>query len=93
MGLQMGFLTEPPTALITLEGFLSSVNCLVAPELLVGQELLGTETAGFVVFSLVMSPLVVITHSFSVKRLTTLRTHELLQVQVTFHMGFVGVFP
>ena len=93
MGLQVGFPPEPSTALITLERLLSCVSSLVAAELLIRYELLRTETASFGVSISVVSLLVLVSHSLSVEPLTALRTHELLQVQMRFHMGLEGIFP
>ena len=93
MGQKVGLPTEPPTALITLVRLLPSVSSLVAAELIIGQELLPTETASFIVLTLVMSLLVTVTYSLSIKPLATLGTHKLLQVQMRFHMDLVGVFP
>ena len=94
VGQKVEFLLEPPTALITLEGLLPRVSSQVAPELLVGQELLRTETTGvFGVFSPIMSLLMTVTYSFSIEPFAALGTHELLQVQMRFHVGLVGIFP
>ena len=62
-------------------------------ELIVIQELLPTETTSFLVQFFVMTLLVIVAHSPPIKPLATLGTHELLQVQVRFHMALVRVFP
>ena len=93
VGQQVGFPGESPTALITLERLFSSVSSLVEPDLIIIQELLPTETASFVVQLFVMSLLVTVTHSLSIKPLPTLGTHKLLQVQMRIHMALVGIFP
>ena len=92
VGEEVVLLTEPTAALIALERLLPSVSSLVAPELLISQELLRTETAGFVVSTPVMSLLVAVSHSFPIKPLPTLGTHKLFQVQMRLHVGFICVF-
>ena len=86
-------LPEPPPALLTLKRLLSCMDPLVTPELLIIQELLPTETAGFLVLLPVMSLLVTVSHALLVEPLPTLGAHELLSVVVRLHVALVGFFP
>ena len=93
VGHQLVSLSEPPPALITTKRFLSCVDLLVLPDLLIVHELLTTEAARLLVHLLVVSFLVRVSNALQIEPLTTLRAHELLSVLVRLHVALVALLP